>query len=277
MSANSYTGPDFQLDLNSAIEYNHYLINSYLEERNSRELPLYQRIIGQTQKRTNQISENDPKKSVLICEQSIIDEIRKEFFMQSTNTNESNSDDGDSSLFNSKNSEDNYIEKIEDYNNNNSNKLEKIYDFSNNNNKTDSSVQYQSTNNVNVETDKPNVIESQICSSLLTKSKILELCVLANLPDFSTCSSSFSNNDNEDTTLIKSTLLLSSPSSSLKCDEFLRYLKEEKEKLNEQVTIVSKRLSDMIVANENLFGVELKRIQQIDQNLKNAIEICGKG
>lgn len=166
-----------QLDLNSAIQYNHYLTNSYLQERDSRQKSLYEEIISKSEE----------------SEDSIIESISKEFFFGSED------------------------------------------------------VKQLTEQRTDVEQDADKLDE---CDP--NNNQILELCVLAKLPQFSQ----------------------EAPDLG---DEFLHYLDKEKQRLTKQVTIVSKRLSDMILDNDEQFKSELNRVNSIQTELSNAIKICSNG
>lgn len=183
-SANAAMAPITQLDLSSAIEYNRLLINSYLEEKGQRELPLYDRIIGESEE----------------SEQAIIDSIRTEFFNSA----------GD------------------------------IISTSNENQNCDNHDQQQQ--------------QADVDDKVYDEDKILELCVLSRLPP-----------------------LQPSDHSGTFGAEFLQYISTETEALTRQVTIVSKRLSDLIVANDQDLKAELGRITAIDSQLRKALQICAQG
>lgn len=185
------------MDLNSAIQYNHYLNNSYLQERDSRKLPLYEQIV----------SESDES------EDKIIESIAKEFFLDTIS-----------------------IEQLKQ------------------NNVCDNQVHINDdidSINVNI-IDVQNSIDEQKCDTSDSKLKILELCVLTKLPQFS----------------------CEAPDLG---DEFLHYIDLEKQRLTKQVTIVSKRLSDMILENDAQFKSELSRVNSIQTDLSDAIKICSNG
>nr|XP_027202297.1 syndetin-like [Dermatophagoides pteronyssinus] len=59
--------------------------------------------------------------------------------------------------------------------------------------------------------------------------------------------------------------------------ELLNYIETEKKKLTRQQTIVSKRLTQMILANDSHFQSELIRVRCIEQDLASAIRICADG
>lgn len=179
--------PITQLDLSSAIEYNRLLINSYLEEKGQRELPLYDRIILESDE----------------SEQAIIESIRKEFFISAGDT----------------------------------------FSTSNENQSCDNHDQQQ-------QQDEKADIEDKIYD----EDEILELCVLSRLPP-----------------------LESSDHSGTFGAEFLRYISNETEALTRQVTIVSKQLSNLIVANDLRLKMELERITAIDSQLREALQICAQG
>lgn len=228
-----------QLDLPSAIEYNHYLINSYLEERNSRQLPVYQQIIAES-------SGND--RTITECEQTIIDEIRDEFFLNRNCSDvEDDKTDDESYTSNLSTQNDDQLQSI-------GHDVEKHSDDQIDNN--NASINKE----IIIEENSQDIIQirDEFSVAVLSDSKILELCVLERLPDISTFVDSFEP-------------------SNYHCDAFLTYIDNERKKLEKQLTIVSKRLSDIILENEKQFGSEMKRINEIDTSLQSAIKICGNG
>ncbi|KAH7638349.1 coiled-coil domain-containing protein 7 [Dermatophagoides farinae] len=84
-------------------------------------------------------------------------------------------------------------------------------------------------------------------NDLLEQAKIMEKCVLSKLPPLS------------------------------QADELLNYIELEKKKLTGQQTIVSKRLTEMILANDGHFQSELARVRCIEQDLATAIHTCVDG
>ena len=252
-SSNTQQQPQNQLDLSSAIEYNHYLINSYLEERNSRELPLYQQILQESRFKDQTVPE---------CEQTIIDEIRRDFFLERNLDSESEDDDDetDSEEDDLKNIVDSADSKLPDAPDSSSSiakvlQTEPCDSYTTSDSITTAELPNQSITTPGdelTERSEPDVtLDPEVTSNLdptyYTQSQIIERCILSQLPQF----------DSTDLTL--------------------QWIDQEKRRLTKEVTIVSKRLTDLIVENEEGLGEELKRVMTIDGSLKNAINICGDG
>lgn len=163
-------------DLNSAIEYNKYLINSYLKEKRERKLPLYDTVLA---------SENG-EESI----DAIINSISPKFFAE-------------------------------------------VNDFEN-------QIHDQTVNVVLGQTE---------CDS---EAKF-EKCIFSNLfKDFSSSQIEFG-------------------------EDFLNILNREKLKLEKQVSFVSRRLSDLVMENENGFSTELKAVMLTSDKLNEAKFICKQG
>lgn len=102
-----------------------------------------------------------------------------------------------------------------------------------------------------------NGIESNSENQLDGQSRIIEMCVLNKLPEFI-------ENENED-------------DEKKNRERLLSYIENERKKLTNQHTIVSKRLTEMILINDKHFKKELERIRSIENDLTGAIKICLNG
>lgn len=57
----------------------------------------------------------------------------------------------------------------------------------------------------------------------------------------------------------------------------LNYLIEEKTRLNRQLMVVSKNVSDLILKNESKYNTELERVTKLQTGLSDAIKVCTTG
>lgn len=105
--------------------------------------------------------------------------------------------------------------------------------------------------------NRNNEIDLNSDNQLDGQSRIIEMCVLDKLPEFM-------ENENED-------------DEKRNREQLLSYIENEKKKLTTQHTIVSKRLTEMILINDKHFKKELERIRSIENDLTGAIKICSNG